>query len=99
MTDNGSEFFNSDVKLVVNGIEHRTSMTYSAKQNGCAERENRALVEAARSMLAAKELPKKLWAEAVLTASYVLNRSARSSVQGKTPYELWYGRKGSIDHL
>ena len=99
MTDNGSEFINTDVKRVLNGIEHRTAMPYSAEQNGCAERENRTLVEAARSMLAAKELPKKLWAEAVFTASYVLNRTGKSSVEGKTPYELWYGRKGAIDHL
>ena len=34
-----------------------------------------------------------------MTASYVLNRTAKSSVEGKTPYELWYGRKGAIDHL
>jgi Reverse transcriptase (RNA-dependent DNA polymerase)/gag-polypeptide of LTR copia-type/Zinc knuckle len=99
MTDNGSEFSNADVKKVLNGIEHRLAMPYSAEQNGCAERENRTLVEAARSMLTAKELPKKLWAEAVLTASYVLNRTGRSSVEGKTPYELWYGQKGAIDHL
>jgi len=40
-----------------------------------------------------------LWAEATLTASYVLNRSAKSSVEGKTPYELWHGRKGATEHL
>ena len=74
-------------------------MPYSPEQNGSAERENRTLLEAARSMLAAKELPKKLWAEATSTASYVLNRTAKSSVEGKTPYELWYGHKGAIDHL
>jgi len=40
-----------------------------------------------------------LWAEATLTASYVLNRSAKSSVEGKTPYELWHGRKDATEHL
>ena len=74
-------------------------MPYTPEQNGCAERENRTLVEAARSMLSAQDLPKKLWAEAVVTAAYVLNRSAKSSVENKTPFELWYGRKATVDHL
>jgi len=74
-------------------------MPYTPEQNGSAERENRMLLEAARSMLAAKELPKKLWAEAMLTASYVLNRTGKSSVDGKNPYELWYGRRRAIDHM
>ena len=69
MTDNGTEFDNVGVRKVLNGIEHRMSMPYSAEQNCSAERENRTLLEAARSMLTAKELPKKLWAEATLTAS------------------------------
>jgi hypothetical protein len=99
ITDNGTEFTCAEVRKVLNGIEHRLSMPYSAEQNGCAERENRTLTEAARSMLAAKELPKNLWAEAILTASYVLNRTGKSSIEGKTPFELWYGRKGAIDHL
>ena len=99
MTDGGAEFDNAGVRKVLNGIEHRLAMPYTAEQNGSAERENRTLVEAARSMLAAKELPKKLWAEATMTASYVLNRTGKSSVEGMTPYELWYNRKGAIDHL
>ena len=99
MTDNGTEFDNAAVRKLLNGIEHRRSMPHTPEQNGSAERENRTLLEAARSMLAAKELPKKLWAEATLTASYVLNRTANSSVEEKTPYELWYGRKGAVDHL
>ena len=55
-------------------------MPYSPQQNGAAERENRTLVKAARSMLQAKKLPNKLWAEAVNTAAYVLNRRGTTSV-------------------
>jgi len=73
ITDNDTEFANDGVRKVLGGVEHRMAMPYTPEQNGAAERENRTLVEAARSMLAANELPKKLWAEAVLTASYVLN--------------------------
>jgi hypothetical protein len=99
ITDNGTEFTCAEVQKVLGGIEHRLTMPYSAEEKCCAERENRTLSEAARSMLAAKELPKNLWAVAILTASYVLNRTCKSSVKGKTPFELWYGRNGAIDHL
>ncbi|GKD74345.1 ribonuclease H-like domain-containing protein, partial [Tanacetum coccineum] len=44
------------------------------QQNGIAERKNRTLIEAARTMLANSKLPTTLWAEAVNTACYVQNK-------------------------
>ncbi|KAF2889381.1 hypothetical protein ILUMI_16792, partial [Ignelater luminosus] len=52
----------------------------------------RTIVEAARTILHAKDLPKFLWAEAVNTAVYTINLTGNSSVDGKTPYELWYNK-------
>nr|GFC71547.1 hypothetical protein [Tanacetum cinerariifolium] len=43
-------------------------------KNGVAERRNRTLIEAARTMLADAKLPVTFWAEAVNTACYVQNR-------------------------
>lgn len=54
------------------------------KQQG---RERESNLEAARTMLCAKGLPKKLWAEAVHTAVYVLNRSSKSNEPGNTAFE------------
>ncbi|KAK1645758.1 hypothetical protein QYE76_063563 [Lolium multiflorum] len=34
-----------------------------------------------------------------LNSVYVLNRSFRRSVEGQTPYEAWYGKKPSVEHL
>ncbi|KAK9680351.1 hypothetical protein QE152_g39170 [Popillia japonica] len=48
--------------------------------------------EAARTMIHAKKLDKEMWAEAVNTAVYVLNRSSKSNIQGQTPYEVWTGK-------
>ena len=74
-------------------------MPYTNEQNGTAERENRTLVEAARSMLQAKQLLNKLWAEALKTAEHVINRTGHTKVADKTPYELWYGKPTPTDHF
>lgn len=52
-----------------------------------------------RWMLAEKHLPKEFWAEAVSTAVYIFNRCSTRSNQGKTPYEVWTGRKPNVSHL
>lgn len=100
-SDNGTEFVNAAVKRLLeeNGIRHQRTVPYTPEQNGAAERENRTLIEAARTMLQAKEMKNEFWAEAVNTAVYVLNRTGKSSVIGKTPYELWFGSKPKVDHL
>jgi hypothetical protein len=43
-------------------------------------------------MLKGKGLPNKLWAEAVNTAVYILNRSPTKAVRNKTPFEAWNKR-------
>ncbi len=100
-TDNGTEYCNSNVRELLgqNGIVHRTSMPYTPEQNGSAERENRTLVECARTMIHAKDLPTKLWAEAVNTAAYILNRTGPTSLVGKTPYELWHRKTTTVEHI
>lgn len=73
------------------GIKHERSVVYTPQQNGRAvEREIRILVEAARTMI--QGMDKCLWAEAVNTAAYVLNKTGTSSVKGKSPYDLWHNK-------
>lgn len=100
-TDNGLEFVNRPVKEITSGhgMIHQTTVAYNPEQNGSAEREMRTLVEAARCLLQAKELNDNLWAEAVNTAAYVLNRTGTSSVQGKSPLELWAGQTPDLQLL
>ncbi|GJU85942.1 putative ribonuclease H-like domain-containing protein [Tanacetum coccineum] len=52
------------------GNQERYSIARSSTQNGVAERKNRTLIEAARTMLADSLLPIQFWAEAVNTACY-----------------------------
>ncbi|GJT17129.1 ribonuclease H-like domain-containing protein [Tanacetum coccineum] len=55
-------------------IKREYSIARTPQQNGVAERNNKTLIEAARTMLADSLLPIVFWAEAVNTACYVLNR-------------------------
>ena len=50
-------------------------------------------------MLHEFSLPKHLWAEAVNTACYVINRVSIRPILKKTPYELWMGYKPTISHF
>ncbi|GKA62256.1 retrovirus-related pol polyprotein from transposon TNT 1-94 [Tanacetum coccineum] len=66
------------------------------KQNGVAERRNRTLIEAARTMLNSSKLPKQSWGEAVNTACYIQNRSIIMKRHGKTSYDVFKGRSPDI---
>lgn len=100
-TDNGTEFVNAGMSEITskNGIHHRRSVPYTPEQNGCVERDNRTIMEAASSMIHAKNLDPRLWAEAAHTAVYILNRTGTSTVKDSTPYELWYGKPAKFDHF
>ena len=60
---------------------------------------NRSLMEKARSMLSGAGLGQELWEVVVDTACYLKNRSPTSTLVDKTPHEVWYGKKYSIEHL
>nr|GEY79416.1 Gag-Pol polyprotein [Tanacetum cinerariifolium] len=61
------------------GIKREFSIARTSQQNGVAERKNRTLIEAVRTMLADLKLPITFWAEAVNTACYVQNRISKDS--------------------
>nr|GEX17741.1 Gag-Pol polyprotein [Tanacetum cinerariifolium] len=60
-----TEFLNKTLNAFFKeeGIEHQTSAARTPKQNGVVKRRNRTLVEAARTMLSASQLPLFFWAE------------------------------------
>nr|GFB63199.1 hypothetical protein [Tanacetum cinerariifolium] len=69
------------------------------QQNGVAERRNKTLIEAAKTMLADAKLPITFWAEAINTACYVQNNVLVNKYQNKTPYELFNSRIPTIGFL
>ncbi|GJV62604.1 retrovirus-related pol polyprotein from transposon TNT 1-94 [Tanacetum coccineum] len=64
--DNGVFYFKFSS---LRGLEHQTSTAQTPEQNDVVERQNRALVEAARIMLSAAKIPLFFWAEATATAT------------------------------
>ncbi|GJV06963.1 putative ribonuclease H-like domain-containing protein [Tanacetum coccineum] len=100
-SDNGTEFKNKDVIEFcgLKGIKREYSNARTPQQNGVAERKNRTLIEAARTMLADSFLPNTFWAEAVSTACYVLNRVLVTKPHNKIPYELLTGKIPIISYI
>ncbi|GJX24012.1 putative ribonuclease H-like domain-containing protein [Tanacetum coccineum] len=99
--DNGTEFKNRVMLEFCGekGIKQEFSNARTPQQNGVAERMNRTLIEAARTMLADSHLPTTFWAEAVNTACYTFNRVRVTKPQNKTPYELLFGHKPILSYI
>ncbi|XP_035837213.1 uncharacterized protein LOC118485078 [Helianthus annuus] len=98
-SDNGSEFKNQTFIsfCAEKGIHLQYSAARTPQHNRVAERKNRTLIEAARTMLVDSKLPTIFWVEAVNTACHVLNRVLIVKPHGKTAYELLFKRKPLID--
>ena len=67
--------------------------------NGVAEWLNRTLAERVRAMLHASSLPKSLWGEAMMHATWLKNRSSTRRLGNKTPYEVLYNKKPNLEKL
>lgn len=74
-SDNAKEFVGKDMKklLLDHSIFHELSTVYCPEQNGRAKRQNRTIVEMARTLLAGGGLPQGLWREAVHSAAHIRN--------------------------
>nr|GEW30261.1 ribonuclease H-like domain-containing protein [Tanacetum cinerariifolium] len=75
------------------GIKREYSNAKTPQHNGVAERKNRTLIRAARTLLADSLLPIIFWAEVV-----ILNRALVTKTQNKTPYELLNGKEVFDQH-
>uniref|UniRef100_A0A2N9FV09 Integrase catalytic domain-containing protein n=1 Tax=Fagus sylvatica TaxID=28930 RepID=A0A2N9FV09_FAGSY len=75
-TDNAREYLDSAFQqfLESRGIIHQTSCVRTPQQNGIAERKNGPILAIARALMLQMHVPKLFWADAVLTAAYLLNR-------------------------
>ncbi|KAE8711156.1 Villin-2 [Hibiscus syriacus] len=100
-SDNGGEYRNRRFRdfYANNGIKMETIVPMTPQQNGVAERMNRNLNECARSMRIHVGLPKFLWAEAINTAAYLINRGPSVPLDGRIPEEVWSKKEINLSHL
>jgi hypothetical protein len=86
-SNNGTEFVNKefDGYLSSHGIMHQTTCPSTSEQNGLAARKNRHLLRIVRCLMFAMNVPKKLWCEAVMTATYLMNMMSTRVLDYKTP--------------
>ncbi|GJU06725.1 retrovirus-related pol polyprotein from transposon TNT 1-94 [Tanacetum coccineum] len=101
-TDHGREFDN-EVQFRAYcdalGITHNFSAPRTPQSNGVVERKNRTLQEMSRTMLNEQSIPQKFWCNVVDTSTYILNRILIRPILGKTPYEIFRGRKPSLEYF
>jgi transposase InsO family protein len=100
-TDRGGEFTSVEFAeyCVEQGVRRQLTVPYSPQQNGVVERHDQTVVGTTHCLLKSKGLPGWLWGEVVATAVYLLNRSLTRSLEGKTPFEAWFGKKPGVHHL
>ncbi|KAK2977018.1 hypothetical protein RJ640_022284 [Escallonia rubra] len=77
--------FNNDIRLI-------RTVKRTPQENGLVERMNRSIMEQARCMRIHANLPLQLWAAAVDTTVYLINRSPASAFNGGIPEEEWSGK-------
>lgn len=69
------------------------------QQHKVVERNNRTIMNAIRSMLHDKQVPKIFWSEAARWCVHIQNRSPTVAVVNKTPEEAWSGEKPSVEYF
>ena len=85
-SDNGTEYTSKEFEAFGKdvGIKRELTTLYNPQQNGVAERKNRTIMEAVKTMIYDQDLPMHLWEEAARTVVYVQNRISLSDLGFKT---------------
>ena len=81
-TDRGCEYLFDQFKEFCEkkGILRHLTIPHTSQQNGVAKRRNLTLLYMTRSMMAQANLPISFWGNALLTATYILNRVPSHSI-------------------
>jgi histone deacetylase 1/2 len=99
--DNGGEFLNTrlDTFCAAHGVLLRFSCPHTSQQNGKAERAIRTTNDVIRTLIFQAYLPPSFWAEALYTATYLINICPTSAINFSTPYTKLFGLPPSYNDL
>lgn len=100
-SDNEGEFTSNEFKDFCRkrGISCELTASYNPEMNGVAERANRTLCEKAHCMLKDSGLDERFWSDAILTSTYLTNRTCTEALGNRTQFEIWFKRKPDLSHL
>ncbi|GKE43223.1 retrovirus-related pol polyprotein from transposon TNT 1-94, partial [Tanacetum coccineum] len=100
-TYNRTEFRNTKLESFCDekGISQNVSSPYTPEQNDVAERNNKTLIEAARTMQNGSVLSKHFWTEVVRITYYTQNKSIIIKRHDMTSYELFRERIPDISYF
>lgn len=99
--DNGREFDNFSARtfFLSHGVHLHMSCPYTSPQNGKVERIIRSTNNVVRSLLFQARIPPSYWAEALSTATYLLNLLPTKTLAFATPHFTLFGTMPSYEHL
>ena len=99
--DKGGEYMSTKFNdfMLDHGITRQYTVRARPQQNGVAERANRTIEEHVIAMLEESRLPPSFLGQAVSAYIHIWNRCSTTSVDSKTPYELWHRKKPDVSHL
>lgn len=92
-TDRGGEFVDNELQAYLKdqGVKIEFTTPDSPQQNGVAERKNRTLNDAVRTLFISSQLPENLWPEAMNNVVYTYNRIVRKGKEA-SPIEIFFNK-------
>lgn len=100
-TNGGGEFLNESLKKYFSekGISVQTSMTYAHKQNSIIERSNGTVQATMQVFLRDLGTERNFGGLAMLTGTYLLDRTPNVNTGGKTLHQQFFGTVPQAEHL
>jgi len=100
-SDCGGEYLSAEFTkhLKLKGTKCWVTVHDTPEHNGVVEQLNWMLVERVRAMIHTSGMPKSLWGEAIMHATWVKNCTSTWCLGKKMPYEMLYQRKPNLENI